>query len=182
MPIVEMTDQHLVNALRFIKQHAVESLEMELSAMRVDARLGGTRGYAASERAHLTFIERGPNHIVSNTTSGSRLLREWQRRGYHPDGWHINFCAKVNFKKKPLHQYDPAFNDVVWHHDPAASGPRERALLTYGPERFAVVYVREVSDHAEWWVEFAGGGVTRGAAPDLQIAKLAAFRMWEHRR
>lgn len=178
-PITEMGDQHLVNALRYVVRFVLHDFETHLARMRADEVAPSSYQFAAKTLAWL--LAGGPNVTVASTTSGRALLEEWKRRGYHVDGWHINFRARL--KKKSLYQDNPEFMAVVWHHDPAASGPRERAFLTYGPKRSAVLYARATGDHAEWWVEFAGRDtVERGAAPDLSAAKLTAFRMWEGRR
>ena len=80
----------------------------------------------------------------------------------------------------PYDSYDPAptFADVVWHYDPAASGPRRRAfvLSDAAPRK---CFVLGAYEDGRWFVESHQNGDAGGRAADLEAAKQRAYEVWK---
>lgn len=122
------------------------------------------------------------------------------QRGWHPGEWLLDENGEpraftedeakavvaagmpgAQLRIREGHPYDsytpaPTLADVVWHYDPAASGPRRRAFVRtdVAPRR---CFVLGAYEDGRWFVESAAGNAS-GREVDLTAAQQRAFNVW----
>lgn len=86
--------------------------------------------------------------------------------------------CKLEMRRHPYGPYDraPTFDSVMWHFDPALSGPRRRAFVL-SSQRPRVPIVLVAYEDGCWDVEGTDCGA-QGRAPDLASAKRRAFEVF----